>query len=713
MSKSPDVLESASPGPDPLVVGFLPSLGRPSNSQPPSRGVRLAERQRLDRLLRIPLLGWGGYLLLFALLGRFASAVVQLVAFVVVVACRSWALRAPVERRRTVTHLVTATTAVGIAVNGLLAGLGSPSQAWFLVAVPIFVGVVESERAALAWGLVVLGLFLGVFAVSHSKLLAPEFVAGDWESLLAQTVITLIVLAFVVVARRADDDRTRTIEAEIRERIHALSGQAAAEQRFRALFEHVADAQLILASGGRDPFGVSDCNLAAVRLLGADDKHDVVERGLSDFWAEQQLDGRSSGQSFAAHVARARERGEQTFEWTFSRADGSQVPVAATLSVVELDDGRAVLLGCHDLTVRRRADERLRQSEERHRATLRAIPDLMFRVRADGTYLDYKPRSDPHEPVSGVPSVADRFVGRNLREGPLPPDVRRRVVALVEEALVLGEPRLYEYELEGFDGVERHEARIVPSGRGEAVCIVRDVTEQKAVERMKDEFISILSHELRTPLTSIRGSLGLLEAGVVEPLGEKASELVTIARGGCERLIRLVNDILDLERLGASRLELDRRPCSPAELLGAARAELVPLAELAGVELAVQVPSDIGLRCVEVDRDRMLQVLNNLLSNAIKHAPAGSMVVLGAEMLAGGKMRFTVHDDGPGISPVDRPKLFRRFQQLGDPRTRTQGGTGLGLAISKGIVEQHGGYIDVASAPGGGTTFFVELDGVA
>jgi len=249
---------------------------------------------------------------------------------------------------------------------------------------------------------------------------------------------------------------------------------------------------------------------------------------------------------------------------------------------------------------------------------------------------------------------------------------------------------------------------VVHQGRTMRVSVARDISVRKAVDRMKNDFVSLVSHELRTPLTSIMGSLKLIEGGVAGVMPPRAAELVRVARTNADRLIRLINDILDLEKMEAGRLDLHPVRLDAGELLRAAADGVAGMAANFRVRIETLAPLGIDL---DADRDRMLQVLTNLLSNAIKHTAPDGVVTAIAERTASRTVRMSVADQGPGIPADQIPLLFTRFQQLEAPSTRRTGGTGLGLAISRSIVEQHGGTMGVDSEPGVWTEFWLELQG--
>jgi signal transduction histidine kinase len=228
-------------------------------------------------------------------------------------------------------------------------------------------------------------------------------------------------------------------------------------------------------------------------------------------------------------------------------------------------------------------------------------------------------------------------------------------------------------------------------------------------ERVKDEFLSVVGHELRTPLTSIRGSLGLLEGGVLGELPEDAANMVAVAVLNTERLGRLVNDILDIERMAVGGLSLEPAAVDAAELVRQSIQVIQATADAAGVTLR----SDVADLTVLADADRIVQALVNLLGNAVKFSDRGGVVTLTVERHRGGGL-FSVRDRGRGI-PADRlESIFERFRQVDASDARERGGTGLGLPIARGIVEQHGGRMWAESGAGAGSTlrFSLPLAGV-
>ena len=235
-------------------------------------------------------------------------------------------------------------------------------------------------------------------------------------------------------------------------------------------------------------------------------------------------------------------------------------------------------------------------------------------------------------------------------------------------------------------------------------CVAHDITERKQIERMKREFVAMVSHDLRTPLTSIQGFLALLQVGALGELTQSGQSSLTIADTSINRLIKLVSDLLDMEKLESGKMDLNLRNVAVRDLLLESANAVDAFADENDVTLDI-VPTDLS---IEVDGDRIIQVLVNLISNAIKFSPKDSVVTLSAEE-SEKALEIKVADQGRGIPPEYIDSVFERFSQVKKSDAKNRKGSGLGLAICKAIVEKHGGKIGVTSEEGKGSTFWFSL----
>ncbi|MEP0885461.1 PAS domain S-box protein [Trichocoleus sp. ST-U3] len=248
-------------------------------------------------------------------------------------------------------------------------------------------------------------------------------------------------------------------------------------------------------------------------------------------------------------------------------------------------------------------------------------------------------------------------------------------------------------------------------------CFMKDISDRREIERLKDEFISVVSHELRTPLTSISAALDLLAGGVLQNQPEDAQQMLNIAANNSERLVRLINDILDIERIESGKIIMTKQACDAGDLMNQSVEAIQEIAERDGVTLSV---SPVSVR-LWADPDRIIQILTNLLSNAIKFSPQGSTVWLSAELIRSqgsgivypssspDTLLIKVRDQGRGIPSDKIESIFERFQQVDASDSRQKGGTGLGLAICRSILQQHEGRIWAESTLGEGSTFYFTL----
>ncbi len=348
----------------------------------------------------------------------------------------------------------------------------------------------------------------------------------------------------------------------------------------------------------------------------------------------------------------------------------------------------------------------LSDSEARQRALIAGVPDILVTVNAGGEIRSFKP---PVE--AGNQSWVDAMVGHRIPDV-LPPHVADRLMDGVSRSLRTGRPQSTEFTMDmsavtpGTPAALDFEARIVPVSGQEVLVIARDITELKRVERLKSEFVSTVSHELRTPLTSIRGALSLIASGALGELQPRGTKLVQIGLNNSERLVRLINDLLDMEKIESGQLEFQMRPLEIPALVQRAAEDNRAYAQEFGVVLEARVsPAPV---VVFGDEDRLLQVLTNLISNAVKFSPRNSVVTISVDV-TDDRVQVAVRDRGPGIPPEFRHRIFGRFAQADSSLTRQKGGTGLGLSISKAIVERHMGRLSFEDHPGGGTVFTVEL----
>jgi PAS domain S-box-containing protein len=361
-----------------------------------------------------------------------------------------------------------------------------------------------------------------------------------------------------------------------------------------------------------------------------------------------------------------------------------------------------------DITARREADAALRESEARRRAYFEHAAVGIMLVTLGGRILEVNPALCA---ITGYErsELTGAELG-SLLPGQLPDSTRDQL----RELAVGARPSLQVEQTFVTKGGQELcldvTASAIRNDKGrvlELVVVVQDVTERKVAERTKDEFVSVVSHELRTPLTSIRGALGLLAGGAVGQMPATAQRMLEVAVQSTDRLVRLINDILDFERLSAGKLTLSCQPCDSARLVSGAVEELRGAADAASVGLHV---GRVGGR-VWADPDRVTQTLTNLIGNAIKFSPPQASIQLSA-VPQDGMVCFAVEDHGPGIPHDQLEAVFGRFTQVDSSDARQAGGTGLGLAISRSLVEQHGGRIWAESVPGEGSAFRFTLPAV-
>ena len=335
-------------------------------------------------------------------------------------------------------------------------------------------------------------------------------------------------------------------------------------------------------------------------------------------------------------------------------------------------------------------ESRVRELNQQNELILRSVADGIFGVDPEGRVDFVNPAAAEMLDVPGT-SLIGRPVHSIIHagaSGDICDDQCRARRAFLQHESTSGQEVFYRQDGTSFP-VEFSVNPMLEHGiiLG-SVLSFRDIGQRYALDRMKDEFVSTVSHELRTPLTSIRGALGLLSSGLLGQMSEKAANLLRIAVSNSDRLVRLINDILDLERMESGRAPLNFRPSFLNELAQQVVDAMQPMADAASIRLLLKTEQTP----IEVDPDRLVQVVTNLLSNAIKFSQPDSKVTVEVGPVEGGAV-LSVLDEGRGIPTDKLESIFDRFQQVDASDSRQKGGTGLGLAICRTIVQQHGGRI--------------------
>ena len=501
------------------------------------------------------------------------------------------------------------------------------------------------------------------------------------------------VVRDVTDAKQADAER-RKLLAELRERELMLTGVL--ENNMTLIYiKDLGGRYLLYNQTFADAFvldarGAAEGKPGLEVLLGRDDVW--LDPELQPVWRENDL-----------HAAR-----EPTYieEWSDHPEQGRLTYDSIKFPLYDSDATVYATCGISLQTTERvRALERHRDAEERFRGAFENAPIGMAMVALDGTLTRV------NAALCAIAGHAEpELLTTTLAELTAPED--RPGAAEVDHRLLAGEIDRYQQE-RGFLHAEGHGIRVDVSAsmvrhrHGDPlhrIVQVQDITERHTAQRAKDEFTSVVSHELRTPLTSIRGSLGLLESGVLGPLPEQGQRMLQIAVQNTDRLVRLINDILDIERIASGQIDMHPASCQADELIQRAIEAVTSVATDADVD----VVNDAEPVTLWADADRIIQTLTNLIGNAIKFSPAGSDVHVSCSR-QDEEALFQVSDQGRGIPPEHLETIFGRFQQVNAADSRDKGGAGLGLAICRSIVEQHDGRIWAQSTPGQGATFSFAL----
>ena len=489
------------------------------------------------------------------------------------------------------------------------------------------------------------------------------------------------------------------LEQEIQDRIQTENALRESQQKLAGILDNADDAIISINSqqkivlynqGAEQIFGYTPAEVLGQPL-------DILLPTAFHQIHQQHI------RHFATLSDSARQMAERSRDVFGRRKTGEAFPAEASISKLQTETGLLFTVILKDITERRKAEAALRRSEEQLRLTTDSLPALICYVDPEQRYCF---NNQTYETWFQRPCAA--LKGRYIWEV-----VGHEYYTHVQphiETVLSGQRVSFESELTTPDGQSRcllvtYIPEVDDDGKIKGFFgLTNDISDRKATERLKDEFVSVVGHELRTPLTSIHGSLKLLATKRLGTLDPKGQEIVEIALKNTERLTRLINDVLDLERIESGRITMALQACSVADLMMQAAQAMKSMADHHGVQLSVE-PLDIK---VWVDPDHMTQALTNLLSNAIKFSSMDSTVWLMAVERETDVM-IHVRDQGRGVPTDKLETIFERFQQVDASDSRKRGGTGLGLAICKQIVQQHGGKIWAESTIGSGSSFFFTL----
>jgi PAS domain S-box-containing protein len=477
---------------------------------------------------------------------------------------------------------------------------------------------------------------------------------------------------------------------------------AESNARYRGLLEAAPDAMVVVNEAG----DIVLLNVQAEKQFGYR-RDELIGQKVTNIIPEGFAERLIADDLRPEAVALAQQIGSG-IELAGRRKDGSAFPIEIMLSPLVSAEGTLVTAAIRNISVRKSADRRLAQMEGRYRGLLEAAPDAMVVVNQAGEIVLLNAQAERQfgyhrneligQKVTNIipQGFVERLIADNLRS--------------VTEALAQQIGTGIELSGRGKDGSEFPiEIMLSPLESDEGILVtaaIRNITARKQMERMKDEFVATVSHELRTPLTSISGALALLIGNAAGELPLPAKRLLTIAHSNSERLVRLINDILDIEKLESGLVVFHLSRVNVRSLIKRAIGATKGFAD--GYNVRVRLETANTACAVRADADRFEQVITNLLSNAIKFSPKdGDVIVTIAQH--GEVVRVSVRDHGPGISESFKSHIFQKFAQAHGGDARLKSGTGLGLSIAKQIALRLGGDVGFEDAPGSGTIFHVDL----
>ncbi|MBL7649702.1 MAG: PAS domain S-box protein [Candidatus Hydrogenedentes bacterium] len=482
--------------------------------------------------------------------------------------------------------------------------------------------------------------------------------------------------------------------------------------RFKALFENSSDALLIL-----DHDRIADCNDTAVRVLGGRDKSDIIGRNPADISPEVQPDGMTSHDKAQMLIEIALTRESHRFDWIHQKLDGTNFPVEVTLTPIRVLGHEMILAVIHDLTERQRAENLLRESENRFRNLFENSPVAYQSLDASGRIIDanacmldmlgyawpeLQGRSFGELWSPEIQEVWPAYLERLQREDQFDTELTVRTRDNTEVSLQVA---VRTQRLDSGDFQRAHCILYDITRRKqmlEELAAARDAAEQ--ANSAKSAFLAKMSHEIRTPMNAI---IGMSQLALMTELMPQQHDYIAKLEHAAMGLLHIINDILDFSKIEAGMLSMEIIDFEMDEVIENL-CNLVSLkASEKGLELLVKVSPEIPW-ILRGDPTRLEQVLLNLVNNAIKFTESGEVLVTIDPVSISddeAEVSFSIQDTGIGMTEEQMGRLFREFSQADDSTTRRYGGTGLGLAICRRLVELMGGSITVRSNPGSGSNF--------
>jgi two-component system, OmpR family, sensor histidine kinase VicK len=489
-----------------------------------------------------------------------------------------------------------------------------------------------------------------------------------------------------------------------------VTGQRQAEQALltsETRYKHVVENSLGFVFTCNLEGRLTSLNEFTAESLGYETE-EMAGKPLSDFLSKQGVD------SFTDSLVTVIKTGEYQGTIPFVRKDGEERRIAFRSRRMDLAGSTSfVLTHGMDVTEQQEAEDELQLMRRQQELILSSVGDGIYGMDLDGRLSFMNPAS-----AKLLGYTVDELIGKDIHElihhshadgtphskanCPILIALRRREGVRIRDDVFWRKDQTTV-------PVEYVASPLIDEGQLAGMVVAfQDISERRRLERMKDEFISTVSHELRTPLTSLRASLGLISSGSLEKRPEKQKQMLDVAIANCDRLVRLVNDILDFDRVEKGGMELNREVLRAGDLLHRAADVEHDAAARAGISFRFDVAPEL---MVDVDQERVLQVLKELVSNAIKFSPPQTIIKLAAHPERGhstsgeAQVWVMVEDQGRGIPQEKLDIIFERFQQGDASDSRALGGTGLGLAICRRVVQQHGGRIWAESEVDRGSRF--------